>query len=258
MSAPRLYTNLAVYYDRLESQYRDYAAESKWLFSLISSAKASRVLDVSCGTARHVAALSAMEELSAVEILAMDSSPDMIDIAKTKFPRSQDPPVLLVSDFLRCPFARDTFDIAFCMYWSLAGLDEAAVEKLFREVSRILRKGGLFVFDVENAEGIKENLVGKPFIDAFFFDEVKNCLVMRVNISEKIENDAVDWKAFYIFSWDTLSQLVADRMTLRFYTRATLERMLAKTGFAGVTVSSTPFGKYVEHSPTLYVVARKA
>ena len=71
------------------------------------------------------------------------------------------------------------------MYWSLAGLDEETVLRLFEEVRTILTRKGIFIFDVENSEGIKENLIDSPFIDSFFLEEDGKTAVIRANYSRK-------------------------------------------------------------------------
>jgi ubiquinone/menaquinone biosynthesis C-methylase UbiE len=253
---PKLYSGLAKYYDRLESQYRDYDLESSWLARLAKQSDAGTILDLSCGTGRH--AMELAKKLHSCEIVAMDSSSQMIQIANSALKSiSADNVELSEADFFQVPFKVESFDFICCMYWSLAGLEHDQVLRLFNNVSRILRKGGMFVFDVENAEGIKENLLQTPFVDNFFFDEEEGCTVIRLNVSEKVEPDLVDWRAYYILDWGSLTRLVADRMKLRFYYRSSLESMLKQAGFRVDSIVSSPYGEYEENSPSLYVVAKK-
>jgi SAM-dependent methyltransferase len=256
MAVPRLYSSLAKYYDRLEGQYRNYEQESAWLASLIKANGSRRIIDVSCGTGRHVSGLlrEFRNTSDAVEILAMDSSPQMVKIADKAF-RDNTIADLLLGDFFNPPAKDGCFDFALCMYWSLAGLDAESVRVLFRRVHSILKEGGMFVFDVENADGIKEHLLDKPFVDGFFFDDSEGCTVIRVNLSFKTQSDLVDWRAFYVLDWGSLSKLITDRMNLRFYKKSALELFLEEAGFNVETITSSPFGKYEEKSPSLYFVA---
>ena len=249
---PKLYTTFAKYYDRLESQYRDYEKDSRWISETLASNQVRNVLDVSCGTGSHVSKLSALNP--GLEIFAMDSSSEMLGIAGSKV-HNQEFPVLR-ADFLNFPFINSSFDASICMYWSLAGLDEGLALKLFRGLASILCSGGLLLFDVENAEGIKENLIDAPFIDSFFQDEEGRSII-RANYSRKIEPDLVDWHAYYLVEEDGVSELTEDRMTLRFYSRSQLERLLSQAGFETISVSSGPFQEYRTNSPSLYFIARK-
>jgi SAM-dependent methyltransferase len=143
------------------------------------------------------------------------------------------------------------------MYWSLAGLDYPNSKRVFFEAARILKPSGLFVFDVENAEGIKENLLNTPFIDAFFLDPETRSNVIRVNFSTKKESDLVDWHAYYLIEKEGVAELITDEMKLRFYSKRVLESILEELGFTVLQVSSSPGGDYVPGSPSLYFVAQK-
>lgn len=261
---PKLYTSLAKYYDRLESQYRDYEHDSQWIAEALLSHRARNVLDVSCGTGNHISKLAASNP--ELQIYAMDSSKEMIDIARRKA-ASQHIQYLL-ADFINLPFAVNSFDSAICMYWSLAGLDEELTLKLFKGLASSLSRDGIFLFDVENAEGIKENLIDAPFIDSFFFtdderEQGKNSeikrrkAVIRANYSRKVETDVIDWHAYYLIEEGGVSELSEDRMQLRFYSRSQLERLLSESGFETLRVSSGPFEHYQAYSPSLYFIARK-
>ena len=81
--------------------------------------------------------------------------------------------------------------------------------------------------------------------------------MIRANFSTKVAPDLVDWHAYYLIETDGVSQLVNDRMNLRFYGRKQLEALLEQTGFSVLEVLSGPFKNYEEHSPSLYFVAEK-
>lgn len=253
-SSPKLYTNFAKYYDRLESQYRDYKKEREWIQELLESNDSKRLIDVSCGTGRHLEGIVKQERQR--QYVAIDVSPEMIKISKERLARLQQTEIL-ASDFLRIPFRSGSFDSAICMYWSLAGLDHPQAEQLFLEVARILRPSGLFIFDVENAEGIKENLLNSPFIDAFFSDPETGSNIIRANFSKKTLPDVVDWHAYYLVETDGVSELINDKMNLRFYSKRALESLLDEARFKVLRVSSSPGGKYESGSPSLYFVAQK-
>lgn len=248
---PKLYTKFAKYYDRLENQYRDYPKESSWMEGLLKGRGCRDVIDLSCGTGSHLALLQKIPDMN---LLGMDASCEMVSLAKKKL---ADVPLLL-SDFLHSPFRSGSFDAAICMYWSIAGLNHVLVRSLFEQAFSLLRRGGILVFDTENAEGIKEYLLNAPFIDSFFSDPEENLMVIRANFSTRVKEDLVDWHAYYLLESDGVSELETDRMYLRFYSRKMLESLLRETGFASIRVSSGPGNGYVENSPSLYFVAEKS
>ncbi len=249
---PKLYTEFAKYYDRLESQYRDYPRESEWLIALLKGHNCKEVIDVSCGTGSHLALLQKED----FNLYGIDASKQMIRLAKRKMAFGKEVSMIL-ADFLHVPFRQEEFDASLCMYWSLAGLNQNLVKSLFSEVGFILKPGGVFVFDTENSEGIKESLLNSPFIDAFFDDPEENLAVIRANLSTKTERDLVDWRAYYLLEQSGVSELRTDRMNLRFYSKSQLELLLKETGFKILRVSSIPDGEYKENSPTLYFLAEK-
>lgn len=253
---PLLYTDFAKYYDLLEGQYREYDKESQWLRRLVDSNNAKLILDISCGTGRHLEGLVKVDD--DVDYVGMDASPQMVSITKKKL-SARNQTQTLVADFLSTPFRNEAFDFVICMYWSLAGLNHSQASKLFANVSRVLKYDGIFVFDVENADGIKENLLNRPFIDAFFEDQVTNLFVTRVNFSRKIESDLVDWQSYYLMldQRDRPARMVEDRMNLRFYSQSTLKSMLEECNLSVLDLSSSPEGNYYEGSPSLYFVTRK-
>lgn len=247
---PRLYTSLAKYYDKLESQYRDYDLEAKWLSKLFEESNAKIILDISCGTASHVSRLTSL--LPSCEFIATDASKEMLCITHKKVGKKVD---IVESDYLESPFRINSFDSVICMYWSIAGLDSLLTKRLFSNISSILRPSGVFVFDTENSQGIKEDLLGKPFIDTSF--TVGDGMITRINHSEKIASDLVDWKSYYLHETAAGVDLTIDRMKLRFFSKDQIASMLDFSGFRLESVLSSGLKEYYKESPTLYFVARK-
>ena len=209
---PRLYTSLAKYYDKLESQYRDYDLEARWLSKIFEKSNVNTILDISCGSASHISRLTSL--LPSCEFIATDASKEMLYIACKKIGEKAD---IVGSDFLESPFRINSFDSVICMYWSIAGLDSFLTRRLFANVLSILKPGGVFVFDTENSQGIKEDLLGSPFIDSSF--TVGDGRITRINHSEKLASDLIDWKSYYLHETATGADLTIDRMKLRFFSK---------------------------------------
>jgi SAM-dependent methyltransferase len=219
-----------------------------------------KVIDISCGTGSHLVNL--LKRGANEEFIGIDASEEMIRLAREKLIEYMGNFVSLIrADFLHPPFTGGSFDAVLCLYWSLAGLNENLVRKLFFEVAVLTKRNGIFVFDTENAEGIKENLLNYPFIDAFFpatdSSGKENSMLIRANFSKKIAPDLVDWHAYYLLEHDGVSQMKTDRMNLRFYSKGQLESLLREAGFKVLEVLSGPFLKYAKGSSSLYFIARK-
>lgn len=125
------YDKLSEIYDRIfgERFYRDYERFIRKSTGL----RRGRMLDVACGTGRLGA------RFSAFDVVGVDRSPGMLSKAKKRgltVKRSS------IESF-RVPGA---FDLATCTFDSLNHLKK--LSGVFRSVSRALKPGGYFLFDI--------------------------------------------------------------------------------------------------------------
>ena len=99
------------------------------------------VLELASGTGRVTKHLR--ERLPAsVKLVASDLSPDMLEIAKSKFTDGQ-APEWVIADMQNLPFESNTFDVVVCQYGIMFPPDK---QKVFDEVYRVLKPGGSFLF----------------------------------------------------------------------------------------------------------------
>ena len=97
-------------------------------------------LDLCCGTGT----LCKFFKDNGIETKGVDLSSGMLNVATRKYPDIE---------FIHCDAVEyedsDTYDFITCVHDSLNHItEEEKVEKLFKNVSRFLRKDGLFIFDV--------------------------------------------------------------------------------------------------------------
>lgn len=111
--------------------------EKSTIVELLGSPTLGRVLDMPCGTGRLLSALH-QAGFSAVE--GADSSPGMLKLAAARAGGFR----LQEEDAFNTSYSDASFDGVCCLRF-LFHVEDPAV--LFREVSRILKPGGLFVFD---------------------------------------------------------------------------------------------------------------
>jgi SAM-dependent methyltransferase len=107
-----------------------------------------RILDVGCGTGRHLLALSD----NGRRVVGMDLSEHMLDISAAKLERAEVAARLVRADMRNpLPFRNGSFDGAICMFSTL-GLIPSGAERVefVREVRRVLKPGGVFAFHVHN------------------------------------------------------------------------------------------------------------
>lgn len=132
-------------FDRAAASYDEHAAlqvevESRLLERVAYfELEPARVLDLGSGTGRGSAALETM--FPDAQVVSLDRSPNML--ARTCDRRQQDAPALVCADMHQLPFAARRFDLVFS---SLTVQWSSQEPRLFKEVLRVLRPGGLFLF----------------------------------------------------------------------------------------------------------------
>ena len=136
--------NAEVWDAKMGDEGNDFVNVLQWpvIKPLLGIQSGQRILDVACGNglfSRRLAAIGA-------EVIAIDFSSRMINIAKTRETRNITYHVLDVTDeSALMTLAKHKFDSALC---NMALFDIADIEPLFRILPRLLKPGGCFVFSL--------------------------------------------------------------------------------------------------------------
>ena len=126
--------------------FEPYAAD---LVNRLASRSLSRVLEVAAGTGVVTRALASVLP-ERVSIVATDLNPPMLDQASAL--GTKRPVEWRQADAIQLPFQDGTFDAVVCQFGIMFVPDKA---KAFSEARRMLRSGGVFIFNVWDR--IKEN-----------------------------------------------------------------------------------------------------
>ncbi|MDP9067997.1 MAG: methyltransferase domain-containing protein [Actinomycetota bacterium] len=134
-----MYDESAAFYDAIYG-WKDYEAESKRLLAEIAkrTPDAKSLLDVACGTGRHLELLSGTFEVEGVDL-----SPEMLAIARQRLRH-----VPLHEADMRSFELDRRFDVVTCLFGSIALLqviDEA--RNAVRNMMRHLAPGGLLIIE---------------------------------------------------------------------------------------------------------------
>jgi len=132
---------------------------------LLGNVQGKKILDWGCGTGIYTKLL----DEKGAKVKGFDISEEMIKIAKQENPKLD----LRVGSGLKIPF-KEKFDIVVA---SLAILYIKNQNKLFKEISRILKKGGYFIFSIGNPVGMSKKAIKcgkkKIYILDDYFNERK-------------------------------------------------------------------------------------
>ena len=166
----------AAVYDRF-IDLDDYKKRAAYLLGLIRDLGVTDgiLLDVACGTG----ALTSLLCGRGYEIIAIDNSPEMLQVARERL-SAVDPDALLLCQDMRSLDLYGTVDAAVCTLDSVNHLTETNdVVDAFCSVSLFLRPGGLFIFDVNTRYKHEQILSGNSFVyedeDAFLVWQNTEC-----------------------------------------------------------------------------------
>jgi ubiquinone/menaquinone biosynthesis C-methylase UbiE len=147
------YSKLALIYDRL-MDHVNYQQWSRYILELIqrSSKEIYTLIDLSCGTGNILSHLNKYIET----VYGSDRSKEMILIAQRKI--LSDVSGIFINDLRHLAIKDNCFDCALVLYDSLNYLtDNDSLRRSLLEVHRILKKDGLFIFDIVSADHCKEH-----------------------------------------------------------------------------------------------------
>ena len=127
------------------------------------------ILDLGCGTGYSLKNLSSIYQGS--EIIGLDLAPGMLQYASAKNPES----LFLCNDAEILALKSNSIDLIFSsctMQWS------QDLDKLLKEVYRVLKPGGLFLFSTFGPDTLKELSESWRAVDSY--DHVNNFLDMHI------------------------------------------------------------------------------
>ncbi|MFC1696826.1 class I SAM-dependent methyltransferase [Nanoarchaeota archaeon] len=107
--------------------------------SFIDKVKGKKIIDLGCGSGIYADLLIK----KGAKVFGIDISKKLIEIAKQEVPKGK----FKVANFEKLPYKKHTFDIAIS---ALALHYVKDWNKVFKEVNRVLKKGGIFIFSTGN------------------------------------------------------------------------------------------------------------
>ncbi len=218
---PDSYARFAACYDEIRYDRFSLSLADR-VESLISRIGAERILELACGTGSLLIRLASPGRFLA----GIDLSPEMIAAAKVK----EGALPLAVGSMTNLPI-RGRFDLVFCFYDSMNYvMTEENLFAAFSEARRVLRKGGIFVFDMNNRSAYEKVWAGG---DAYVVDAGRG----RVTISSRYDAGTAVGTARLDIEAEEDGRKVTYRSTHRqkFHPGSRVKKLLADAGFENVT-----------------------
>ena len=133
----KYYDNLALKYDknRFDNSYGNYIdiQENTILKKYLNKDDITRNLDIACGTGRFLKYAD----------YGIDISKEMVSVSKKKFPKKH----IVIGDIEHLPY-ENTFFKNVLSFHLFMHLEFQQLKGIFKEVSKVVEKNGLFIFDL--------------------------------------------------------------------------------------------------------------
>lgn len=168
-----MYNRSAMIYDAIyHNQGKNYAAEAQKICDLIVHFKKSEgtsFLDIGCGTGNHIVYLQ-----KNFKIEGLDSSEEMIEIARKKFPRLR----FYLANMVDFEIGQ-TYDVITCLFSAIGYVETLpCLRQTLRTIAIHLRSGGVVMIEPWFGPGILET----GTVHAVFVDE-PGMKIARININ---------------------------------------------------------------------------
>ncbi len=224
------YRSIAPFYDRIMSHV-DYPAWARHVRALWrkygNSTPPRRVLELAAGTCRF----AAMPIFPKAFAVYSDLSPEMLRVAPGVGTRHAVSPHRVACD-ARTPALRGPFDLVFMLYDSLNYLLRPAdVLRALRAVRKILRPGGLFIFDV-TTDGCSR----RHFADTCDVEELEGGAYIRRSRYDAGIRLQLNFFAFFLTRSGGNSLRHEETHQQRIYPAARLRTFAQRSGFKVLAV----------------------
>lgn len=233
-----LYNELVPYYELLEG--RDWVAEAERVSSVLRRHGCKSVIDLGCGTGRHVRELARL----GFDATGIDISRHNISFARRKAADEGVKAHFVCGSYYDLSRS-EQFDAAVCLNWSIPVKDDQ-IRRILRKANTLLRQRGILVFDYERTSEIVWEDVGKPIVETWV---QKGKVIARVSVGRMRSDILVSDDVYLTFFTppaaipkDEASRYRAveqegsvkayvDRSFVRFFSPTELRRLARVSGF---------------------------
>ncbi len=247
---PSHYNQSAGSYDAFNEKMS--ATTNHVLEKLLKKYKVKSVLDLTCGTGSQVLWLAGR----GFEVTGSDINAKMLQIARAKAAKEKLHVKLLKGDMRTAKVG--IFDAAITIFNAVGHLTKSDFEKAMQSIHANLKKGGLYIFDINNLTYLRnEDQITTLTID--WQKRVGDTTLREVQYSTIDENGIL---ASYTTAMEQKGtgrpKVVRSAQTLQVYTAKELKKMLERNHFKILAQYGIDGEKFVENkSDRILTVAKK-
>lgn len=226
----------AKFYDKIWGRY-DYDTDVKFLDKLFKKYRCKNVLDIGCGTGNHAIKLASL----GYKVTATDVSDKMLEIARNKIHNRK---INLKQADMRdiaSIFPEGRFDGAY-MLGNVAyhlNSDEEA-RSFLKGVHRVLKAGGVFVFNARNAKKINESYLDNLLLDHLVNDKEVQIAVLNYNVRDAQDPNTIIWRPIFLVKENNKVDFQIREHRLHWFEFNKVEKLLLQTGFRLMSTYAGP------------------
>lgn len=221
----------ASFYDLFYSD-KPYKAEAEFVHECLvrfGSGKVNRILELACGTGSHALEL----EKKGYNIIALDYSVDMIEYARSKAKEARSKIDFRCVDMRNVSILPEPVDAILCLFDSIGYVvTNESILRVFRNVARQLREGGVFMFEFWHAGAMLKHY--EPLrIKEWMVPHGRIVRVAKTALSLGSQTANVDY-SIYEFNNDGTYSCIKESQTNRFFLLKEMELLLKSGGLSPI------------------------
>jgi ubiquinone/menaquinone biosynthesis C-methylase UbiE len=213
-----LYTNLARYYDLIYS-WKDYQKEAATIRRLIAKYKRSKgndLLEVACGTGRHIQYLK-----DKFRVLGTDISAGMLGVARQNVKGAR----FQRADMVTLNLGKE-FDVILCLFSSIGYVKTFAdLKRTLQNFGKHLKKGGVVIIEPWLTK--KMFKTGLPHMTTYADDDIK---IARLDVSKVRGNVSVMDMHYLVAEKDKAVKHFVDRHELSMFAPQQILKFMRQAG----------------------------
>lgn len=231
---------------------------AKFLNELFLEHDCKSVIDIGCGTGNHALRLSKL----GYEVTGIDVSPAMLQKAKEK---DKDAKVRFMQGSMKklktAVPKGERFDAAICLGIVFSHLlTNKAVQAFFISLHTLLKRNGLFIFDVRNAKKISEDYLNKLLLGHIITEGKLQLLLLTYNTRDPRNRNIIVWRPICLTNESGKVDLQIGEHKLKWFQLSTLKKLLVENQFELLAQYSGPTKeefKEDEHTTAWFVARAK-
>ena len=246
----------AKFYDKIWGRY-DYDTDVKFLDRLFKKHHCKSILDVGCGTGNHAIRLASL----GYKVTGTDFSEKMLLIARDKL---HDRKVAFKQTDMRniaSIFPEGNFDGAYMLGNVAYHLNSDQDAKSFlKGVRKVLRAGGLFVFNARNARKIDESYLDDLLLDHIVNEKGLQIVVLGHNVRDARDPNTIIWRPIFLVKEGNKVDFQVREHRLHWFEFHKMQKLLFQAGFKLTSAYSGPSEETFDeilHSNMWFVVLSK-